>query len=369
MSKPSAPAYLYLARWAVKLTAALAIVVLVAAFQSTPAAAPAPEFAPLVSFRVLVTPTSLPAAMIVVIVAPTATPVPTLAPKATEPVPTEVPVPAEIVSLPADLSDALIPRKLGLRATTALAFEPSQPAPISASVLDSTSRAARVPILMYHYISDPPPGSDRLRRSLSVTPAHFDAQMDYLKQAGYQAITLYDLYDHLTQGKPLPGKPIILTIDDGYIDAFTFAAPILQKYGFVGTFFILTGPADRNGAGGYLNWAQIEAMSQAGMDIELHSREHVDLRNRPNDFLVHQIAGGKESLEAHTGRPVRWFAYPSGRYDAAVVRMLKSAGFLGAVTTLPGQTHTVLGLFDLQRVRISGPDRLETFKKAVTGNP
>lgn len=104
------------------------------------------------------------------------------------------------------------------------------------------------------------------------------------------------------------------------------------------------------------------------MDMELHGREHINLRNRPNDFLVYQIAGARDSLEARTGRPVRWFAYPSGRYDAAVVRMLKSAGFLGAVTTSFGRTHTASGLFDLQRVRINGSGT-QVFEKSVTGNP
>ena len=105
------------------------------------------------------------------------------------------------------------------------------------------------------------------------------------------------------------------------------------------------------------------------MDMELHGREHVDLRNRPNDFLVHQIAGGRDSLAARTGRPVRWFAYPSGRYDDAVVRMLKSAGFVGAVTIMPGRTHTIAGIFDLQRVRVSELETVEGFKKTLTDNP
>ena len=105
------------------------------------------------------------------------------------------------------------------------------------------------------------------------------------------------------------------------------------------------------------------------MDMELHSREHVDLRNRPNDFLVYQIAGGRDSLAARTGRPVRWFAYPSGRYDDALVRVLKSAGFVGAVTTANGRTQTAPGLFDLPRIRISGSYTLEVFKKAVAGAP
>ena len=346
---------LQLAGWLVKATAILAIVVLVTAFQSSPVIAPAPDMATsLISFALL----TLPSEPLVVVEAASVTPTSTATP-----VPTLTPTPT-LEPLPTDPPDIILVRRSSLpRPTPTASYAPPDAFPI----VESSARVARVPILMYHYVSDPPPGSDSLRWSLSVTPANLDAQMNYLKQAGYQAITLYDLYEGLTQGRPLPDRPIILTFDDGYVDAFTFAMPILRKYGLVGTFFVLTGPADRLGAGGYLNWAQVRAMSEAGMDMELHSREHVDLRNRSNEYLVHQIAGGKQSLEAYTGKPVRWFAYPSGQYDAAVVRMLQSAGFLGSVTTLPGQTHTAAGLFDLRRVRIFGSDTLESFKKAVEG--
>jgi peptidoglycan/xylan/chitin deacetylase (PgdA/CDA1 family) len=352
-----------LAGWLAKAAAILAIVVLVTAFQPQTVAAPAPELsAPLISYAMLsrpaepverVEPTHTPPA-------PTATVAPTPQPTAT-PEPTREP-------LPTDPPDMLVLRRSSLpRTNPTVSYAPVLTAPVALPAAESLSGTARVPILMYHYISDPPPGSDSLRKSLSVTPANLDAQLSYLKQAGYQTITLDDLHGHLTQGNPLPAKPIILTFDDGYLDAYAEAMPILRKHGYVGTFFILTGPADRSGAGGYLSWAHIRAMSQVGMDMQLHSREHVDLRNRPNDYLVHQIAGGHDSIEAYTGKPVRWFAYPSGQYDAAVVRMLRSAGFAGAVTTIPGQTHTAAGLFDLQRVRIFGSDTLASFKAAVEG--
>jgi peptidoglycan/xylan/chitin deacetylase (PgdA/CDA1 family) len=218
---------------------------------------------------------------------------------------------------------------------------------------------------MYHYVSELPPQADRYRIDLTVTPADFDAQLAWLAQNGYHTITLYDLYNHLAAGYPLPDKPIILTFDDGYTDAYDIAMPLLQKYGFAGTFFILTGPADFGGGGQYLDWNQIVAMSSAGMDIELHSREHYDLRNRSNDFLVYQLLGGKQSIEAHTQKPVHWLAYPSGRYDAAVIRVLKSADFWGAVTTQPGQTHTTAGLFELPRIRIRGADTLKIFAEKI----
>jgi len=369
MSKRPRPKRLYLAGWIIKIILIPAIILLATAFQVRPVAAPpsVPEAAafeapvpdlaaPLVSFAVY-TPTDQPE------------PTPTL------PAPTPIPISAEdqvaatAVSFTVDVPDPL-PRAAGLRVTPTVTIASTTTTPMETRISTAKPVTADVPILMYHYISDPPPGSDRLRYSLSVTPANFDAQMSYLQQAGFRAITLEDLYNYLMQGTPLPDKPIILTFDDGYEDAFTFAMPILQKHGFLGTFFVLTGPADRDGEEGcYLTWKQIATMSAAGMDMELHGREHVDLRNRPNDFLVHQIAGGRDSIEAHTGRPVRWFAYPSGHYDAAVVRVLKSAGFVGSATTAYGRTHTASGFFDLQRVRINGSDTLEIFHKVIAVNP
>src|SRR5215467_12208364 len=83
-----------------------------------------------------------------------------------------------------------------------------------------TLRRLRVPILMYHYISELPPHADETRRGLTVTPAIFRAHMQYLHDQGYTTISLYDLNDALTKGTPLPPKPIILTFDDGYHDAY-----------------------------------------------------------------------------------------------------------------------------------------------------
>ncbi len=242
----------------------------------------------------------------------------------------------------------------------------STPTPTTPPTPDHVQRTSSVPILMYHYISDPPAGADRYRLDLSVTPANFEAQLAWLVQNGYHTVTLYDLYNYLAAGYPLPDKPIILTFDDGYQDAHDIAMPLLQKHGCVGVFFVLTGPADRDGAGGYLTWKQIAAMSAAGMDIELHSREHYDLRNRSNEFLVYQIWGGKQSIEAHTQKPVHWIAYPSGRYDSSVILVLKSADFWGALTTQSGHIHTTSTLFELPRIRIRGTDNLASFIDKIT---
>jgi len=219
---------------------------------------------------------------------------------------------------------------------------------------------ARVPILMYHYVSELPPNPDRYRRDLTVSPENFEAQLQYLADAGYHTITLTDLYLHLTQGYPLPEKPVILTFDDGYKDAYEVVFPLLLDYGFTGTFFVLATPAHFEWSD-YLTWAQMKEMSDAGMDIQAHGRDHVDLRDRSYDYLVYQILGIQEAIRYHTGRLPRFFSYPSGQRDADVIAVLESAGYWGAVTTEWGKIHTREGLFEMPRVRIRGSDTLEGF--------
>jgi peptidoglycan/xylan/chitin deacetylase (PgdA/CDA1 family) len=218
----------------------------------------------------------------------------------------------------------------------------------------------RVPILMYHHIADPPPDADPIRQDLSVSPQAFEAQLRYLVGAGYQPIPLRDLIYHLTLGAPLPEKPIILTFDDGYEDNYTNAYPLLKKYGFVGTFFIVTEPVDK-GRAGYMSWAQIEIMSTHGMEIGAHSYTHPDLRGKSVDYIIWQAVGSKEAIEGRIQQRVRFFSYPSGRYDEQVVNVLHSADFWGAVTIETGTRQSSRQPFELQRIRVQGRDNLKTF--------
>lgn len=218
---------------------------------------------------------------------------------------------------------------------------------------------------MYHHIADPPPGADAIRRDLSVSPQAFEAQLRYLVEAGYQPITLGDLIYHLSLGTPLPEKPVILTFDDGYEDHYTNAYPLLKKYGFVGTFFIITEPVD-SGRAGYMTWAQIEIMSTAGMEIGSHSYTHLDLRGQSVDYIIWQAVGSKEAIEARLQQPVRFFSYPSGRYDEQVINVLRSANFWGAVTTEAGLEQSSRRTFALRRIRVRNSDTPDTLALKLT---
>lgn len=220
---------------------------------------------------------------------------------------------------------------------------------------------------MYHHIAVPPAGADDIRRDLSVPPAAFEEQLRSLKQLGYQSITLGELALHLTVGAPLPERPVVLTFDDGYRDAYTEAFPLLQRYGFSGTFFLVTAPLDQHNEE-WLSWRQVAEMHAAGMQFEPHSLDHPDMTGRSADFLVYQILASREAIEERTGQTCRFFAYPSGRYDSEVIRVLRSAHFWGGVLTEQGATHQTGDLFELRRVRIHGDESPEGFVQKLALN-
>ena len=251
--------------------------------------------------------------------------------------------------------------------TTAAALQsplPSPtPRPTPTVILPSN---ARVPILMYHYVSVPPPDADKYRLDLSVAPKNFEAQLQYLAENGYTPINLYELHAYLRSGRPLPPKSVVLTFDDGYMDNYTEAFPLLKKYKMTGTFFVVSDFASSSNPA-YMRWPQIKEMSDAGMNIESHSRAHTDLRTRHGDFqgLVWDTLPVLDQIEQVTGKRPRFFCYPFGKYDDAVIRMLKSEFMLGAVTTEYGKTHTLADAFSWDRVRIHGSTGLSGFAELV----
>ncbi len=217
---------------------------------------------------------------------------------------------------------------------------------------DGTLRRISVPILMYHYVSELPPDADEIRIENTVVPQLFEEHIAYLAESGYSGVSLYEVHDALMNGARLPDKPVVLTFDDGYRDHYENVFPILQRYGFRGTFFIITSRADNNDPN-YLSWAQIEEMAAAGMSMESHTKNHFDMRNRDYDFLVYETLGSMESLAAHTGQEPRFLSYPAGRYDESTLDFLAQTGLWRAVTTQFGNTYTSDNYFEMPRLRIS----------------
>ncbi len=202
-----------------------------------------------------------------------------------------------------------------------------------------------VPILMYHYIRDAS-GEDELGRNLSVDPKTFDAQMAWLKENDFESVKLSDLADmertELSKVNGEGGKPVVITFDDGYLDAYTEAFPVLKKYGFTGTFFIIT---NFIGKDNYMNSDQIAALRKAGMEIGSHTLTHPDLTDLESADVRRQLTESKDDTNV--------FCYPAGRYNDRVKDLVKEAGYVAAVTTKSGVATEDTKLFDLPRLRIT----------------
>lgn len=257
------------------------------------------------------------------------------------PLPTDLPQPeAAVAVITATITPTVAP-------STAANTPAIQPTP------DGVARTAHVPILMYHYLSVPPADADIYRLDLSVTPDQFAAHLDALQTAGYTTISLYDLVQNLTQGAPLPEKPVVITFDDGYRDNYENAFPLLVAHNMTATFFVVTDFIDGEYPE-YVTWDMVRALYEAGMSVEAHGRNHVSLENRDNDYLVWQALGSLEGIERAIGVRPRFIAYPSGDYDQATIDLFKSANYWGGLTTEQGATHSSEDLFQLSRVRVHG---------------
>ena len=230
---------------------------------------------------------------------------------------------------------------------------------------DYQPRVTHVPILMYHYISSPPGNADNILRDLAVPRENFQAEMKWLKKQGYTSITPDDLMAALWHGKKLPKKPIMFTFDDGYIDAYYNAFPILEGLGYTGTFFVVTDWLDQNKPG-YLNWDMAKAMVQGGMYIQSHSRTHEDFRDRSHDWYVNEIVVPRDDIAKHTGVIPRYFCYPFGGYDNVAIRELQAAGFVAGFTENDSRYEYASNTMRLPRVRIRGSFTLEQFIAMLT---
>jgi peptidoglycan/xylan/chitin deacetylase (PgdA/CDA1 family) len=207
------------------------------------------------------------------------------------------------------------------------------------------STTVEVPILIFHSVRPYLPSDTGEARQYIATPGTLERELGWLKANGYASISFDDLARALQGGAPLPPKPVIISFDDGWESQFTYAVPLLEKYGFRATFFVYTNAI---GVKNYMTWEQLRSLEDAGMQIGCHSKSHWYLtRIRDGTTLRREISGARQVLEQHLGRPVTTFAYPFGQYNEHVVELVREAGFTSARGTLPGVLHTQAELFTL----------------------
>jgi peptidoglycan/xylan/chitin deacetylase (PgdA/CDA1 family) len=253
-----------------------------------------------------------------IIIPPSYTPTSTLTPTPTStPVPTDTPIPTD---------------------TPALVWTP--PGHVIA------------PILLYHHVSDTGNGN---RYYISIDT--FRAQMQALHDWGYTSITVSDLVNVLLNGGELPDRPVVITFDDGNVDIYQNAFPIMHELGFVGTTYIV---GNRLESKYYVNAEQLNEMAVDGWEIGSHAMSHPDLTLN-HSIVRYEVLQSRLTLEDATGESVNTFAYPYGLTDEFITNKVSEYGYTAGMGLGSSYDHTLGTLFYLSRIEVQGSYDLSKF--------
>ncbi len=226
-----------------------------------------------------------------------------------------------------------------------------------------TDRApsAGVPILMYHVLGTAPKGAPYPQ--LYVSAQHFQQQMTWLSDHGYQAVTLQRLYDSFHGHAALPAHPVVISFDDGLRSQADVAQPVLSTHGWPAVLNLVvhhytqTPPA--------ITAARVKRLIAAGWEIDSHTVNHLSLPTLDDAQLRREVADSRRILQNDFGVPVNFFCYPSGRYNTHVIDAVRAAGYLAATTTNEGFTRAGQPTFELSRVRIDHDTDISAFAAKV----
>lgn len=205
-----------------------------------------------------------------------------------------------------------------------------------------------VPILNYHKV-------DILNHSLSVSSQEFEEQMEYLAKNNYTTITPDQLMAYLKHGKELPDKPIMITFDDGYLDNYTNAYPIMKKYGFTATIFLVTNLVGHDPR--FMTWDQVREMQQNGIVFGSHTVNHQSLTNIPKEQVLNELTQSRDEMFRQLGKKPKYFAYPTGTYNQGIEELVRSTGYKAAFTIEYGQVGADSDVYALERIPIFKSDK------------
>lgn len=221
----------------------------------------------------------------------------------------------------------------------------------------------KVPILSYHRFGEE-------ATPMTLPPALFRQQMQYLKEHDYRVVPLIDLVGFLRGQAPMPRRGVVLTADDGYRSFYEIAYPILREYGYPATLFVYTDYINRGG----VRWEEIEEMRASGLiSVQPHSKTHGNLAvfaqgETPEAYrrrVEEEVAVPAALLSERTTEPAVSYAYPFGDANDLVIDRLRHHGYMLGVTVQRGGNAAFSPPFRLRRSMIFGHLGMDGFIAAL----
>jgi peptidoglycan/xylan/chitin deacetylase (PgdA/CDA1 family) len=239
-----------------------------------------------------------------------------------------------------------------------------------------TSSSSRVPILMYHSISDNLFGKSHPYYQINTSPKVFARQMRWLRQNGYRTMDITDMWKALTAGADL-SKTVVITFDDGYRDFYTSAMDVMKQCGFSATIYLATdriqdSPVRIEGVD-YLTWREVRELHSAGISFGSHTVTHPDLRSLGPEQIDYELGYSKEIIEQKLGAAVKSYAYPFAfpeedrDFARFLVDILENLGFDNGVSTILGRASRSSWQFYLPRLPVNTWDDAAFLRAKLEG--
>ena len=241
-----------------------------------------------------------------------------------------------------------------------------------------------IPVLMYHHIN--PHRGDMV----TVTPEVFEEQMKYLYESGHKTLKIDELLSYITGGLILKEKAVVVTFDDGWLDNYIYAGPVLKKYKINASIFIVTDRIERASENTIkipsiipthreskalikqgeeqkvaLNWRLIEEMAESGLiDFYSHTKRHRKCDMLSENELLEELSGSKNVIEERLGKPCPYLCWPYGKYNSITIEIAKNVGYNALFTTHHGVVKVGSDPFTIKRIVVK--DKSEWFRKRMT---
>jgi len=237
--------------------------------------------------------------------------------------------------------------------------------------------SVRLPVLMYHSLSDDPENGVAGYYKTNTAPSIFRQHLAQLAEEGYKTIDLPQLIDSLASGQLPSDKSIVITFDDGFKNFYTEAFPALSKYGFTATMFLPTAFISNSRMSfkkaECLTWNEIREMRQAGMQFGSHTVNHPQLSGLKFPEIERELRDSRVEIEQQLGESATTFAYPyafpqGNRSFASTFRdLLVEAGYTCCVTTELGRVKAGDDPYRIKRLPANSCDDPRLFRAKLEG--
>ena len=277
--------------------------------------------------------------------------------------PTVTPTPTSATAFPLldqinELATPVVSNSAAASQSATIATDSAVTTPDDTASGSAQDYCLNVPIIMVHHVEDMSIATQLGHPQLTLDYHYFDEDIKYLVDNHYHLLSLEILVHAILNHGTVPPKSVVMTVDDGYIDAYTYAFLVAKKYHAIVNFMVPTGLV---GQPDYLLWDHLKEMAASPYaEIYNHTYSHAALGLISQDQIIQEVTTANQDLKKNLGITNDIVVYPYGSYNDLAIQTVKQLGMIAAVSTDPGTNDCISNIYKLPRVRV-GNEPIEDY--------